>query len=84
MHRPAILAHPCHGPRAIVDNIAWYNGSRLHCTLDYLTPAEYETTIHQDQNQLAEMAPAHTIEDPTEAAYRRGDMLAKRAKMMES
>jgi hypothetical protein len=30
------------------------------------------------------MALAHTIEDPTEAAYRRGDMLVKRAKMMES
>jgi transposase InsO family protein len=28
--------------RAIVDYIAWYNGSRLHSTLGYKTPAEYE------------------------------------------
>ena len=28
------------------------------------------------------MALAHTIDNKTEAAYRRGDMLAKRARMM--
>lgn len=32
---------------------------------------------------LAEMALAHTLESKVEAAYRRGDMLAKRAAMME-
>lgn len=31
---------------------------------------------------MAEMALAHKIDDKTEAAYRRGDMLAKRVKMM--
>ena len=29
--------------RATVDYIAWYNGTRLHSTLGYLTPVEYET-----------------------------------------
>jgi transposase InsO family protein len=28
--------------RAIVDYIAWYNGTRLHSTLGYRSPAEYE------------------------------------------
>lgn len=28
--------------RAIVEYIAWYNGSRLHSTLGYRSPAEYE------------------------------------------
>lgn len=33
-------------------------------------------------NELAEMALAHTIENKAEAAYRRGDLLARRAAMM--
>ena len=35
-------------------------------------------------NDLAEMALAHVIESKVEAAYRRGDMLAKRAAMMSA
>lgn len=35
-------------------------------------------------NELAEMALAHAIDSKTEAAYRRGDMLEKRAAMMAS
>lgn len=31
---------------------------------------------------VIEMALAHTIDDKTEAAYRRGDLLAKRTKLM--
>ena len=40
-----------------------------------------ETTTYP--RELAEMALAHTIENKVEAAYRRGDLLAKRAEMME-
>ena len=34
--------------------------------------------------EVAEMALAHTIEDRTEAAYRRGDLFEKRAKLMDA
>ncbi|RYE41619.1 MAG: site-specific integrase [Hyphomicrobiales bacterium] len=40
-----------------------------------------EQTNHS--RELAEMALAHVIENQVEAAYRRGDMLAKRAVMMQ-
>ena len=32
--------------RAVVDYIAWYNGTRLHSSLGYRSPAEYETDHH--------------------------------------
>lgn len=35
-------------------------------------------------NEVVEMALAHTIEDPTEAAYRRGDLFMKRTKLMQA
>lgn len=33
-------------------------------------------------NELLEMALAHTVSDKTEAAYRRGDMMEKRRRLM--
>ena len=40
-----------------------------------------ETTDHQ--NEVSEMALAHTIGNKTEAAYRRGDLLQKRKELMQ-
>lgn len=34
--------------RAIIEYIAWYNGSRLHSALGYKPPAEYEAKPRQD------------------------------------
>jgi integrase len=35
-------------------------------------------------NEVCEMALAHVVENATEAAYRRGDLFEKRAKLMEA
>ena len=37
--------------RAVVDYIAWYNSTRLHSTLGYRTPNEYEKIVDRDQDQ---------------------------------
>jgi transposase InsO family protein len=34
-----------------VEYIGWYNGTRLHSTLDYTSPAEYE-----EQNKIRNVA----------------------------
>jgi putative transposase len=39
--------------RAIVEYIAWYNGTRLHSALDYLTPNEYEAAGKEDLAKVA-------------------------------
>ena len=35
--------------RAIVDYIAWFNGTRLHSTLGYQTPNEFETATTKEE-----------------------------------
>ena len=40
--RPSGLAPKAAARQAIVEYIAWYNGTRLHSTLGYCSPAEFE------------------------------------------
>lgn len=42
--------------RAIIDYIAWYNGSRLHSALGYTTPHEYETATVSPTDTLDQVA----------------------------
>jgi putative transposase len=39
--------------RAIVEYIAWYNGTRLHSTLGYRSPAEFEASHHSKIKNVA-------------------------------
>ncbi len=44
---------------------------------------DWASEVAHCPNEVAEMALAHSIKDKTEAAYRRGDLFVKRAKLME-
>jgi len=39
--------------RAVVEYIAWYNGTRLHSSLGYRSPADYESSHHENLRQVA-------------------------------
>jgi len=36
-----------------VEYIGWYNGTRLHSTLGYRSPADYENLHHEKISQVA-------------------------------
>jgi putative transposase len=39
--------------RAVVEYIGWYNGTRLHSSLGYQSPADYENNHHQNVREAA-------------------------------
>ncbi len=39
--------------RAVVEYIAWYNGTRLHSTLGYRSPADFENDHHETIRNVA-------------------------------
>ena len=39
--------------RATVEYIAWYNGTRLHSSLGYQSPADYENSHHENVRRVA-------------------------------
>jgi hypothetical protein len=39
--------------RAVVEYITWYNGTRLHSTLDYRSPADCENDHYQTTKNVA-------------------------------
>jgi transposase InsO family protein len=39
--------------RAVTEYIGWYNGTRLHSTLGYLSPAEYEASHRNEIKNVA-------------------------------
>ena len=61
-------------------NIVW-PGVTVHGFRSSFRDWAAEATTHP--GEVAEMALAHTVGNAVEAAYRRGDMLAKRSKLME-
>jgi transposase InsO family protein len=48
-------AWPTHAAacRAVVEYIAWYNGTRLHSTLGYRSPADFENDHHRMLSKVA-------------------------------
>ena len=39
--------------RAVTEYIGWYNGTRLHSSLGYLSPAEFEATHRNEIRNVA-------------------------------
>ena len=53
--------------RAVVEYIAWYNGTRLHSTLGYRSPADFE---NDRDGMLRKTSPGDMIERDQVAACR--------------
>jgi transposase InsO family protein len=51
-HRHPGLADPG-GLPAVVEYIAWYNGTRLHSTLGYRSPADFENDRYAEIRNVA-------------------------------
>lgn len=43
----------CRDRRAVVEYIAWYNGTRLHSSLGYRSSAQFESGHHETLGQVA-------------------------------
>ena len=41
------------GALTVVEYIAWYNGTRLHSSLGYQSPADYENNHYENVRQVA-------------------------------
>ncbi|MFK7974521.1 MAG: tyrosine-type recombinase/integrase [Halioglobus sp.] len=68
-------------PRKLLQKDLGYEGMTVHGFRSAFRDWSAEMTNYQ--NHICEMALAHTIGSGVEAAYRRGELLTKRAKLME-
>jgi transposase InsO family protein len=51
--RHPAVAYPGPACRAVVECIAWYNGTRLHSTLGYRGPTKFEKDHHETIRNVA-------------------------------
>ena len=61
-------------------------GARGHCVPHRFRSSfrDWSSEVSSFPREVAEMALAHVVENKVEAAYRRGDLFAKRRQMMQA